>query len=98
MSENLGVITFQVEAAMIQARPAFVVGLLCIAYVMAIGHWQGQVRAQEQLHADTEARYNAFCAQFGRSAAAGDSARCAAALRELRSWEEEQRPFNDWNF
>jgi len=37
---------------MIQARPAFVVGLLCIAYVMAIGNWQGRVRAHEQLRAD----------------------------------------------
>jgi hypothetical protein len=82
---------------MIQARPAFVVGLLCIAYVMAIGDWQGRGRAQEQLRADIEARYDAFCAQFGRSAAAGDPARCAAALRELRSWEDEQRAFNDAN-
>ena len=83
---------------MIQARPAFVVGLLCIAYVMAIGNWQGRVRAQEQLRADIEARYVAFCAQFGRSAADGDPARCAAALRELRSWEDEQRTFSGSNF
>jgi hypothetical protein len=72
--------------------------MLCIAYVMAIGDWQGRVRAQEQLRADIEARYDAFCAQFGRSAAAENLTRCAAALSELRSWEDEQRTFNDSNF
>ena len=83
---------------MIQARPAFVVGALCIAYVIAVADWQGRVHAHEQLRADIEARYGAFCAQFGRSAAADDPARCAAALRELRSWEDEQRSLNDLDF